>query len=568
MRTFEEDMKAAAAYHSHNCSGIVGGAHGAALHKIQKKTSREVCAMKFLFGLIIAVASLSLASQALAQSPITCATLADVYIDQRYPDTNLNYKTRVLVSVSTSYGISRGLWKFDIPAALDPSQIQSALLHLSGSMHTGGGNAIGVCCYALNAAFGEDSATWNLLAGGNYDNATYAAGSVPAGTDWETTIDVTALLQQKLDKVRTNGILVRKQDEAVAGYQSIASRESIDAADFGAYIVISDNPVTTTIASTTTTTVIASTTTTAAKQGVISCPAVADVAIDEWKPDENLNYMERVVLATNHNIHHGIARGLFLFDIPQDLEETDVRRASICLSPCHHCGGGNGGEVGFYALKAPFDEIADTWNSLQGGSWDNGTFSQAELPGGTDWNTAVNGEPPRDVKCLDVTELMKGNLGMARDNGIMMRFMDEAQEPSTWQSLASKESTDPLDFAPYMVIHTKRCPAETAFDNDTATLDLLRRFRDGVLSKTPEGRRWTAFYYRQADVIAEMLEKSPELRFQTRAAVERLLPNIGLLVDGKEVDHRAMRRDARQLNDLFKQKSAMELQKSLRHMLE
>jgi hypothetical protein len=167
-----------------------------------------------------------------------------------------------------------------------------------------------------------------------------------------------------------------------------------------------------------------------------------------------------------------------------------------------------------------------------------------------------------------VTELMKGNLGMARDNGIMMRFMDEAQEPSTWQSLASKESTDPLDFAPYMVIHTKRCPAETAFDNDTATLDLLRRFRDGVLSKTPEGRRWTAFYYRQADVIAEMLEKSPELRFQTRAAVERLLPNIGLLVDGKEVDHRAMRRDARQLNDLFKQKSAMELQKSLRHMLE
>ena len=528
--------------------------------------------MKCLCSLLITMVFFSIVSHALAQSPITCATLADVYIDQRYPDTNLNYKTRLLISKSASYGISRGLWKFDIPPGLNLSQIQSALLHLSGSLHTGGGNAIDVCCYALNAPFGEDTATWNLLAGANYDNTTCAAGSVPAGTDWETTIDVTSLLQQKLDKIRSNGILMKKQDESVEGYQSIASRESTDAEDFGAYIVISDTPVTTTIASTstttTTTTTTTSTATTVAKQGVISCPAVADVTIDEWKPDENLNYMERIVVATNHNIHHGIARGLFLFDIPKDIKETDVRRAQICLSACHHCGGGDGGEIGFYALNAPFDETTDTWNSLQGGSWDNDTVSKAELPGGTDWNTAVNGEPPQNVKCLDVTELMKGNLDKVRDNGIMMRFMDEAHDPPTWGNVASRESTDPLDFAPYMVIQTKRCPAKTVFDNDTAALDLLRRFRDGVLSKTPEGRRWTAFYYRQADVIADLLEKSPELRLQTRVAVERLLPNIGLLVDGKAVDHRAMRRDARQLNDLFKRKSAMELKTSLRHMLE
>ncbi len=527
--------------------------------------------MKRLFRLLLMVASFSLASQALAQASITCPTLTDVYIDQRYPDTNLNTKTRVLISWHPTYGIARGLWKFDIPTEVDTSQIQSALLHLSGSIHTGGGTALDVCCYALNTPFGEDTATWNLLAGGNYDNTTCSAGTLPVGNDWDATIDITTLLQQKLDKVRTNGILMKKQDEGgVKSYQSVASKESTDPEDFGAYIVISDTPVTTTIASTTTTTAIASTTTTTTKRGVTVCAAVADVAIDEWKPDENLNYYQRVVLATNHNIHHGIARGLFLFNIPEDLEEADVRRAEICLSACHHCGGGDGGGVGFYALNAPFNEAADTWNSLQGGSWDNATVSQAELPEGTDWNTAVNGEPPRDVKCMDVTELMKGNLEKARDNGIMMRFMDEAQDPPTWQSLASRESTDPLDFAPYLVIRTKGalCPAETVFENDTTTLNLLRRFRDGVLSTTPEGRRWTAFYYRNADVIAGLLVNSPELLRQSKAAVERLLPYISKLVDGKAVDLRDIRHHARQLIDLFKTKNTIDRKTSLGHMSE
>jgi hypothetical protein len=538
---------------------------------MQKATSRQVFIMNRLFSLLVTGLLLLLSSHAMAQASITCPTLTDVYIDQRYPDTNLNTKTRVLISWHPTYGIARGLWKFNIPTELSASQIQSALLHLSGSIHTGGGTALDVCCYALNTGFGEDTATWNLLAGGNYDNTTCAQGSLPAGTDWETTIDITILLQQKLDKVRSSGILMKKQgEEGVKSYQSIASRESTDPEDFGAYIVISDTPATTTSASTTTTTAIASTTTTTAKRGVTVCSALADVAIDEWKPDENLNYMERVVLATNHNIHHGIARGLFLFDIPEDLEEADVRRAQICLSACHHCGGGDGGGVGFYALNAPFNEATDTWNSLQGGSWDNDTVSKAELPEGTDWNTAVNGEPPRDVKCMDVTELMKGNLKKARDNGIMMRFMDEAQDPPTWQSLASRESTDPLDFAPYLVIRTKGvlCPAETVFENDTTTLNLLRRFRDGVLSTTPEGRRWTAFYYRNADVIAGLLENSPELKRQSKAAVERLLPYISKLVDGKAVDLRDMRRHTRKLIDLFKIKNTLERKTSLGHMSE
>ena len=99
---------------------------------------------------------------------------------------------------------------------------------------------------------------------------------------------------------------------------------------------------------------------------------------------------------------------------------------------------------------------------------------------------------------------------------------------------------------------SKLCPAEIIFENEPATLDLLRRFRDRVLSRTPEGRRWTALYYRNADVIAGLLENSTGLRRQSRAAVERLLPYIGQLADGKAVDRRHMRRDARTLIDLYR----------------
>ena len=80
---------------------------------------------------------------------VICPSIADVYIDQRYPDENMNYKKRILISYHPTYGIARGLFKFDIPAEIDASEITAATLYLSGSYHTGGGNAINVNCYAL-----------------------------------------------------------------------------------------------------------------------------------------------------------------------------------------------------------------------------------------------------------------------------------------------------------------------------------------------------------------------------------------------------------------------------------
>ena len=190
---------------------------------------------KTLTVLIILSAIIFSAHQAIA---VTCHTTADIYIDSGSPAENFNYKTRVLISWHSTHGTARGLWKFNIPCSLAATQIQSASLYLSGSIHTGGGNAINVYCYALNSAFNEGTDTWNSLSGGNYDTSVVSSGSLPAGNDWQTNINVTTLVKNNLNKVRNNGILMKKQDEGVSSYQNIASRETTDPEDFAAYLEI------------------------------------------------------------------------------------------------------------------------------------------------------------------------------------------------------------------------------------------------------------------------------------------------------------------------------------------
>ena len=264
----------------------------------------------------------------------------------------------------------------------------------------------------------------------------------------------------------------------------------------------------------------------------IICPDTADLHIDEWYPDENLNYLDRIVVATNTNTHHGIARALFLFAVPEDLTSAGIIKAKIYLSGCSHCGGGKGGQVAFYALSEPFDEASDTWNSLEGGDWDDSVYSRAVLPEGSDWNEAVNGEPPADAVGFDVTPLLRGNLDKVRDNGIMMRFFDEHQDPYTHQNIASRESEDPLDFAPYLEISTRddiTCPAEVIFSESKGKQDALRRFRDGVLAKTAGGRYIMACYYRAAPTVSSLLMLAPSLRTGARKMAEVLLPLIRML---------------------------------------
>ncbi|MEW6439562.1 MAG: metallophosphoesterase [bacterium] len=198
----------------------------------------------------------------------------------------------------------------------------------------------------------------------------------------------------------------------------------------------------------------------------IVCPCTADLAIDEWKPYENLSAETRILLATNKNVHHGISRGLYAFDIPETLAPSDVKKAAIYYSGCSHCQGGYSGRVGFYALNIGFDEATSTWYSLDGGDWDDAVHAEAVLPEGSTWNEAVNRQPPPDLQGFDVTPLLQNNLEKVRKYGLMMRFVDEHQEPYVHQNVASRESQDLRDFAPFIKISTVESPVQLSKEGE------------------------------------------------------------------------------------------------------
>lgn len=180
-------------------------------------------------------------NQELAATDYTCPVTEDTYIDEGFATSNFNHKTRIMLASNTvnHYGLGRGLWKFEIPCNLSSDIIGSATLYISGSIHAAA-DGVDVYCYALNVPFDEETATWDTLTGGDFDTGAVAAGTLPVGGDWETAIDMSALLSGNLDKVRDNGIIMVLQNEYVVPdvHQHIASKEFFDAEDFAAYLEI------------------------------------------------------------------------------------------------------------------------------------------------------------------------------------------------------------------------------------------------------------------------------------------------------------------------------------------
>lgn len=190
---------------------------------------------------VLGLAAILLGTQVLAATVI-CPAVNDVSIDQGSPDTNQGHRTRVLVSWHNSYLAARGLWRFDIPPELEGSQITSAVLVVSRNSTSGSGTAIDVDVFALNAAFNENTDTWNTLGGGDYDDSVVSSGTLPAWASsppCTASIDLTAVLRGNLDKVRDYGILMMARDEGSGSNrnQSFASKEELPPST-GAYLEI------------------------------------------------------------------------------------------------------------------------------------------------------------------------------------------------------------------------------------------------------------------------------------------------------------------------------------------
>ena len=75
------------------------------------------------------------------------------------------------------------------------------------------------------------------------------------------------------------------------------------------------------------------------------------------------------------------------------------------------------------------------------------------------------------------------------------------------------------------------CPATSVLGKDSNNLNILRRFRDEVLSNTPVGRKMIKLYYELSSTIVEAMEKNEALKEQVRKIIDGFLPVIRELVE-------------------------------------
>lgn len=180
----------------------------------------------------------------------------------------------------------------------------------------------------------------------------------------------------------------------------------------------------------------------------ITCPTTADVYIDQGSPTTNFNNKTRVLVSWHAT--KGIARGLLKFDIPSDIEASNIESAIMHVSKNSTAGAGVQITVSVYALNSFFGEATETWNTHSGGDYDTSVVSNGTLPS---WTTEIT------QATLDVTTLLAGNLNKVRNNGILIKITDESGT-NVNQNFASKEDVDPY-FDPYLEIVCKTTTAVT-----------------------------------------------------------------------------------------------------------
>ena len=71
-----------------------------------------------------------------------------------------------------------------------------------------------------------------------------------------------------------------------------------------------------------------------------------------------------------------------------------------------------------------------------------------------------------------------------------------------------------------------RCLLLPLYGENSEETELLRNFRDNVLSKTPEGQELIRLYYEWSPTIVKVMEKDEEFKKQVKEMVDGILPLI------------------------------------------
>ena len=75
-------------------------------------------------------------------------------------------------------------------------------------------------------------------------------------------------------------------------------------------------------------------------------------------------------------------------------------------------------------------------------------------------------------------------------------------------------------------VSSELCPTEEIYGERSAQTELLRYFRDNVLSQSPKGQEMIRLYYEWGPVIVEMVNEDEEFKAQVKEMIDGVLPLI------------------------------------------
>jgi hypothetical protein len=92
-----------------------------------------------------------------------------------------------------------------------------------------------------------------------------------------------------------------------------------------------------------------------------------------------------------------------------------------------------------------------------------------------------------------------------------------------------KDNHDASTEGPVWTFTTQKrslCAAEAIYGENAEQTELLREYRDNVLSKTSEGQETIKTYYKFSPTVTKLLESNQHLKNKAKAIIDSMLPGI------------------------------------------
>jgi hypothetical protein len=151
--------------------------------------------------------------------------------------------------------------------------------------------------------------------------------------------------------------------------------------------------------------------------------------------------------------------------------------------------------------------------------------------------------------------------GMGNDSYTVYPTIDESElTPSYHEVTVSDDDLTDINFK----VQAGLCPAEVALEGESSPINLLRNFRNTVLTKNDIGRKYTNLYYKHAAELTKLIIAHEEIRADVIELILNIMPDINLLLEGEEaILSPEMKEELEALIDSLESYASPRLKKSL-----